>query len=229
MPPVEKIRYFATALWKRLHDVDCACPNCGSARFTIQDKKYVVTELRRCEDCYLLHRVPSDSKTDNEEFYQDRYSQGFTTELPDDAELAQLVAAGFATPEHSYSYSISVLSALGLGPGCRLFDYGCSWGYGSWQMMQAGLDVVSFEISKSRADFAREKVGVNVLSGLPDPASLGELGGTFDCFFSSHVVEHVPQPSAVIQLAKAMLRPGGYFVAITPNGSEPFRRTRPDL
>lgn len=88
--------------------------------------------------------------------------------------------------------------------------------------------MTAYEISRPRADYARAKLGVNVLASSPDSAAPGEFADAFDCFFSSHVVEHVPQPSAVIALAAALLKPGGYFVAITPNGSEDFQRTAPD-
>jgi 2-polyprenyl-3-methyl-5-hydroxy-6-metoxy-1,4-benzoquinol methylase len=223
----QRIEYFADSLWKRLRGVDCACPNCGSTRFAIVDRKYIITELRRCEGCRLMYRAPSDDQTENEEFYQEKYSQGFTTELPDEAEIEELLAKNFATPKHSYSYAISLLKALGLGRGRRVFDYGCSWGYGSWQMRQSGMDVVAFEISRLRSEFARKRLGLNMVSQVPAPSNLGELAGSFDCFFSSHVVEHVPRPAAVIELAQALLKPGGYFLAITPNGSDLYRRAAP--
>ncbi len=224
----KKLDYFATSLWKRLAGVDCDCPNCHSKTFQIKDRKYFVTELRRCEDCRLLYRVPADSKQDNRSFYQKRYASGFTTKLPDDDALARLMAGNFAETDHGYGYYITVLTSLGLAPGHRVFDYGCSWGYGSWQLADVGLDVVAYEISHPRAAFAGEKLGVQVLKELPDPTATGDLAETFDCFFSSHVIEHVPQPSKVIELAGNLLKRGGYFVAFTPNGADDFRSVDPE-
>lgn len=129
----DKIGYFATSLWKRLLGVDCACPNCGSKKFVVVDRKFIVTELRRCEDCRLIYRAPSDSKADNLSFYQQNYSQGTATDLPDDDELARLTAANFTTWAYTYDYYISLLASLGLGAGHRIFDYGCNWGAaGDW-------------------------------------------------------------------------------------------------
>ena len=36
-------------------------------------------------------------------------------------------------------------------------------------------------------------------------------------------MEHVPSPTATIKFALTILKPGGFFVAFTPNGCEKFR------
>lgn len=223
-----KLDYFATSLAKRVTGSGCECPNCGSNKHVVVDRKYLVTELRRCTECRLLYRSPTDSVGDNRKFYQKAYISGFTTKLPSDDDLNRMKINRFSAADHNYGYFIAVLQSLGLGRGSRIFDFGCSWGYGSWQFADAGFDVLSFEISKPRAAFAREKLGLKVLDTLPDPAQPGELAGKFDCFFSSHVIEHVPQPASALKLARALLKPNGYFVALTPNGSAPFRSKNPD-
>lgn len=222
-----KLGYLSTLIRKRLNGLDCVCPNCGSPQFERKDRKYIVSELRRCQDCRLMYRSPSDTVNENRQFYQQKYREGFTTETPSVTEFEQHKSNGFASASHNYRYFISILTALGLRSGSRVFDFGCSWGYGSWQFQDYGFDVLSYEISRPRATFAQSKLGVKMLEELPDYKSPSELANSFDCFFSSHVIEHVPQPVNVINLAKALLKPGGYFVAITPNGSEIFRRARP--
>jgi SAM-dependent methyltransferase len=47
--------------------------------------------------------------------------------------------------------------------------------------------------------------------------------GQYDCFFSAHVIEHVPTPSKIFECARRLLRTGGLFLAFTPNGSETYR------
>jgi SAM-dependent methyltransferase len=47
--------------------------------------------------------------------------------------------------------------------------------------------------------------------------------GQYDCFFSAHVIEHVPAPAKVFEYARKLLRTGGLFLAFTPNGSETYR------
>jgi 2-polyprenyl-3-methyl-5-hydroxy-6-metoxy-1,4-benzoquinol methylase len=106
--------------------------------------------------------------------------------------------------------------------GARLPDFGCSWGYGSWQLQRAGFRVTSFEISRPRCRYAREELHLDARD------DLAEVAGPFDVFFSAHVLEHVPVVSEVIAMARRLLRPGGIFVAFTPNGSDGHRRRKPE-
>jgi hypothetical protein len=125
--------------------------------------------------------------------------------------------------EKDYSYYISVLKQFRLNECARILDFGCSWGYGSWQLSQAGYDVWSYELGFTRRCYAIEKLGVNHVD---DPHAIGPghpLAETFDCFFTSHVLEHVPSPSAVAQIAWNSLRDGGMFIAFTPNGASSAR------
>lgn len=222
-----KFEYLFRSGARRLVCGPYTCTNCGSRDHTTVDRKYVVTELRRCNVCNLMFRVPTDSEKDSQSFYQNAYRQGFTTDLPTDAELDGLLRTDFANTEKDYDYYLSVLRKIGLGKGMRLFDFGCSWGYGSWQFAKAGYQVKSFEISKPRAEFATKKLNVDCLPEISYRTFRGKLANTFDCFFSAHVLEHVPSPAKVIELASMALKPGGWFIAFTPNGSEQFQRIDP--
>jgi SAM-dependent methyltransferase len=55
--------------------------------------------------------------------------------------------------------------------------------------------------------------------GVPVEHALGRISGGFDAFFSSHVLEHLNSPRKAIRLACQLLKPGGLFLAFTPNGS----------
>lgn len=196
------------------------CPSCGGAGGVRVDRKYVFTALVRCGSCGLLFRTPTTSFEDSRSFYQKRYSQGFTTCIPANAELKRLIETRFSG-EKSYRPYIDVLEALGVEKGQRVFDFGCSWGYGSWQLKHHGFEVDSFEISDARAKFAREKLGLRVVE------TMDAIEGVYDVFFASHVLEHVPSVQATIALALRSLRPGGLFVAFTPNGSSAYRSRSP--
>lgn len=222
MSALEKLSYWLKSAEKRLRGQGGACPSCGSLASSVIARKYLITELRRCETCRLLFRSPTTSQHENSEFYQERYSQGFTTSVPSQHEVDQLISREFRGTEKDYSAYIAVLRAAGVEPGARLLDFGCSWGYGSWQLQRAGFEVTSFEISRPRCRFAKEKLGVRAHS------DLSEIAGPFDAVFSAHVLEHVPAVSDVVSLARGLLRPGGLFVAFTPNGSQALRTRRPD-
>ena len=106
-------------------------------------------------------------------------------------------------------------------PNAKVLDYGCSWGYGVYQLCTAGYNTVGYEISVPRMRYGIEKLGI---TGFTD---VGKITGDLDVFFSAHVLEHVPDLNAVFDVAKKLLKPGGIFIAVTPNGSVSFRKKMP--
>lgn len=216
-----KVRYFFDSVLKLVTRTGLACPSCGNQQSTLVKRKYLVTSLRRCSSCRLLFRIPTSSESENKEFYQRKYQQGFTTEMPNYQELRQLKSTMFRNTEKDYSNYIKVLKALGLKAGTSLLDYGCSWGYGSWQLQKAGYSVQSYEISRPRCEYAKKFMRVDATWEIND------LEERFDIFFSAHVLEHVLAVGDVISLAMKMLKPGGRFVAFTPNGSDVYRKAHP--
>jgi 2-polyprenyl-3-methyl-5-hydroxy-6-metoxy-1,4-benzoquinol methylase len=190
------------------------CPACGASDCQIVHRKYAVTALRQCRSCSLRFRTPKDNPETAETFYVNEvYKQGFTTDLPSEAELQVMLANRFSGTEKDFGERLEALAAAGLKPGARILDFGCSWGYGSWQMRQAGYDVFSYEIGRERARYAKEKLQCTMVS------DLGTLDNTIDCFFSSHVIEHLPNPRIMFDAAEKALRPGGLFVCYAPNGA----------
>lgn len=197
------------------------CPSCGSQRSRVLDRKLLVTTLRRCSQCELLFRAPTTSEAESNQFYQSEYAQGFTTDIPSEKALAGLLAAHFQSTNKDYTRYIELLHALGVASGQRVIDYGCSWGYGTWQLQRAGYEMQGFEVSQPRCAFARDRLGLDAV------ATTEDLRPPFDCFFCAHVVEHVPNVRETLELARCLLRPDGLLVFFTPNGSESNRRTNP--
>ena len=216
-----KLRYISACAIKTLRSRDFACPSCMNKHSVIVDRIWLFTSLRRCDACKLLYRAPTTSAQENAAFYQTEYQQGVTTDLPTDQELVALVRAQFAGHEKNYDSYLDVLRALGK-PDAKLLDFGCSWGYGSYQLARAGYAVDAYEISKPRAEYARTKLNVST-------KQLAELEhGTYDIFFSAHVIEHVPSVSKMITLGMQCLKPDGLFIAFTPNGSDASRARNPE-
>jgi 2-polyprenyl-3-methyl-5-hydroxy-6-metoxy-1,4-benzoquinol methylase len=191
---------------------DRGCPFCGSTSSRLIKRKYLVTALRRCRDCQLLFRVPKAEEARQAAFYDREYRQGLTTALPAHAELAEMVARGFRGTERDYTSYLEVLEACGVPDGARVYDFGASWGYGSWQLASAGYCVVSYEISAQRAAYAAAKLGCHMLTSPTD------LDGPVDCLFAAHVIEHLPRPSELWELASAAVSETGVVVLFMPNG-----------
>src|SRR5256885_4506390 len=177
-----KLNYFGRSLRKRLAGQQALCPYCRRSEGQVVDQKAWVTELVECAHCKLLYRTPTDSLTDHLDFYQAQYKEGFTTECPGDEDLQSLKENGFAEETGGYSIYLEVLKHLGLSAGNRVFDFGCSWGYGSYRLSAAGYEVEAFEISGARCAYAVEKLGINAT------CELSMVGRDYDLFFSAHVL-----------------------------------------
>lgn len=184
-------------------------------------RKYAFATLRRCGSCNLLYRVPTDTAGEAEAFYNGGYEEGLVTDTPDPADLPALQADRFGHAGEFYAYYLGLLPKFGVASGARLFDYGSSWGYGSWLLAQAGYDVTGYEISRSRAAFAARHLDLEMVEDFG--GFLRTAPGSFDVFFSAHVLEHVPDPAFVLRAGLELLKPGGLLFAAFPNGSTQFR------
>jgi len=216
-----KIAYLLKAVLLQILGRNLDCPNCGQRSHEVVDRKYLCTTLRRCPTCRLLHRIPRDSAGQGKIFYQAAYRQGFTTDMPDRETLERLIQEKFQGGPRDYQPYLHLLQALGVKKGDTLVEYGCSWGYGAWQLQDAGFQVQAFEISKPRCQYARENLGI---SAIEDPEA---VKGPFDVVFSAHVLEHVDQLETALHRQWAWLKPSGLLVGVTPNGSAAFRQAYP--
>lgn len=210
---MSRLAFLARMLARRLAGQERGCPFCRSADTVLEGRRRLVLELRRCRACGILFRWPKEDAATAHRFYQRAYREGMTTEMPDAAALARLLAAGFAGSNRDLSVNVACVKAAG-GAG-RLLDFGCSWGYGVHQFRRAGFDAVGYEISAPRAAYARERLGLAVIDS---PAALdGEPPGSFDVIHTAHVLEHLTDPAAALTAIARLLRPGGLLAIFVPN------------
>jgi len=197
------------------------CPACGSNTRTVH-RKYLVTTLRECPRCFLRFRFPKDEPDATRKFYEDEvYNQATATELPSESQLQKLIETKFAGIPEDYTRRIEIMRAAGVQPGARVLDFGSSWGYGSWQMKQAGFEVFSVEIGSVRRLYAQDKLGCVMVQDLQ------ELAGSIDCFISSHVIEHLTDPRILFAAAELVLKPSGTLIVFCPNGALQRERIDP--
>jgi 2-polyprenyl-3-methyl-5-hydroxy-6-metoxy-1,4-benzoquinol methylase len=222
-----KLRYLARSVLCSTTADRFNCPNCGSSSRTVVDKKYIVTKLCRCTQCNLLFRVPTDNPNRNTIFYETQYHQGFTTNLPSAEELLNFRRTNFSGTEKDFSGYIKILRSLGITSGSRVFDFGCSWGYGSYQFGKSGLDVTAFEVAITRGQYAERELGVRLVNDIEQAIIDPAHHQSYDCFFSAHVLEHIPAPQCAFKYAHQLLKMGGIFVSFTPNGSVACRKAEP--
>lgn len=105
-----------------------------------------------------------------------------------------------------------------LAPGRRLLDLGCGRGGLVEQLnhplpQMVGIDPDLQSLREHRLDLSRT---VAFSDHLPFTAN------SFDLVFCSWLLEHLEYPLATFRAICRVLRPGGAFVFITPNGSHPL-------
>jgi 2-polyprenyl-3-methyl-5-hydroxy-6-metoxy-1,4-benzoquinol methylase len=181
-----------------------------------------VLQLRRCTDCDLRFRWPKETPEFSENYYQGTYKQNFTTELPDKETLDRYVSSGFIGLPGDHSSTIGVLK--GLLPKGRVLDYGCSWGYATYQLKLAGYEAVGFEISKPRAEEGRRALGVEIVDTLQQLDAMPSA--SFDGVYSSHVLEHLLSLKEVFAFFSRVLKPNGIAMVMVPNCGGKLARER---
>jgi 2-polyprenyl-3-methyl-5-hydroxy-6-metoxy-1,4-benzoquinol methylase len=110
------------------------------------------------------------------------------------------------------------LVADAVGSGLRVLDGGCGRGRVARALADLGCSVDAIELSSDAIREARSACGAVVEGSLTDPEAWRALGDRrYDAIVFCHVLEHLTDPRAAIDLACARLAPGGRLVVALPN------------
>lgn len=212
-PITTRLRFFLQMAARRVHGQPRSCPYCGGRQLRWLGRKKLVMDVLQCSECCLVFRYPKDSPDQSARYYQKEYQSGFVTGISEHL-LRRYIESDFRGSPLDVSAKIAILKQL--CPSGKVLDYGSSWGYGVWQLRRSGFDAMGFEVSRPRAAFGRECLGVPIfdeLSLLYRP----EWKGRFDVVFTNHVVEHLTDIRASFDLFTELLRPGGFVFHVLPN------------
>lgn len=132
-----------------------------------------------------------------------------------------MVAGNFSATALDMGTEIAMLKAM--RPRSRLLDYGCSWGYGVHQFAREGFEAVGFEISQRRAAYGRERLGLDIISDIDQLKALPH--GSFDIIFSHHVLEHLQDIRAALEVMAYLLADDGFLFHVLPNFTGKTART----
>lgn len=215
-----KVMYALKSLSNRVDGLHNNCPSCGSNEYhQINSKEFVKfpTSLRICHCCNLFYRYPTTLEVESKKFYESEYVQaGLTTDLPSAESLKYLLDKNFSGSEKDFSRWLPLFEEIAdqLGRKIRLLDYGANWGYAVHQFDQLDCvdEAIGYEYSDARRKFGEKNLGAKYITE-------EKFQNDFDLVFSSHVIEHMHNPSHFKSHMDKLLKRGGFVVVTCPNGS----------
>lgn len=169
-----------------------------------------------CASCGFRHIVPVPSTEELASVYRDDY---YTTEKPlyleRHAEDADWWRQTYVERYESFERNLPANRR-------RILDVGSGPGYFLLAGKERGWDVQGVEPSTRAAEHACN-LGVPVLSGFFGEEIASQLG-PFDVVHMSEVLEHIPNPHALIDTVSSSLDPGGLLYVMVPNDYNPFQQ-----
>ncbi len=125
-----------------------------------------------------------------------------------------------SAPSHTADYLMPEILRIMKSLGCRrVIDLGSGNGALCGKLKAAGCDVVGVEYDAQGVEIASRcysDISFYQLDVTADPACLLEKETHFEAAVSTEVVEHLFSPHRLVEYAKSVVRPDGYFVISTP-------------
>jgi 2-polyprenyl-3-methyl-5-hydroxy-6-metoxy-1,4-benzoquinol methylase len=97
-----------------------------------------------------------------------------------------------------------------------VLSVGCAAGQTEAELVKRGIKVVGVEINPEAAKIARVR-GLTILEGDVSEIDVAVAGEFYDCIIYADVLEHLPDPLAVLQRHVAALKKNGTVIVSVPN------------
>jgi SAM-dependent methyltransferase len=163
--------------------------------------------IRRCSDCGLAWRTDFPEAAELAALYGDDYFERWGIESPQHLDQVR------AMKRASYrAFFRDICANRGNG---RLLDVGCALGFLLGVARDLGFDVRGLDLNEAAIAEARREFGDRVHAGPLDERAFP--GERFDVVSLIDVLEHVPDPAALLAAIAARLAPGGIAAAVLPD------------
>lgn len=170
--------------------------------------------LKQCSQCGFIQ---PEGLPEAPDFFDCLYSKGLSSE-----QMATL----YASPFKDWIFQ-TILKDLGtrLTQDRRtLLDVGTNIGRMLSLAKQAGWTVEAIELNANIANFAAQQTGVTVHAMNAD--QLSQTNRRYDAIVLTDVLEHIPNPVAILSDLKELLAPGGWIAVKVPCGINQLRKER---
>jgi 2-polyprenyl-3-methyl-5-hydroxy-6-metoxy-1,4-benzoquinol methylase len=177
-----------------------ACPICSHRQTRVIAPWRLGYTINECDGCGVLFSDPLPTEAQLLAFYQ-----GFLHKKPSAAALEGEIKKDVR--------ALRELLDLEQGAGLQFLDHGGGTGVTFAAAKRLGFDAFFNDVDQQSIDFVRDQHGLDEDHCIPD---LSKTQQRFDVIVSDNVIEHVPDPIAVLRELVAVLRPGGFLVIKTP-------------
>jgi len=199
-----------TAQFKR-QEPEAACPVCSfDQSHTVVSKSFggISSTWLRCASCQSEFIWPLPSAAELEEYYRMSYAQRKSPGAV--SHSYRFSEANRGTIFREYGMSLADVHVMpDMLSQKRILDYGCANGFFLDFCVSLGCrkqDLCGFDIAEDLLVQVARKGYHTLKSSDKD----------FDFIFLWDVLEHIPEPAALINHLKACLRPGGTVIVQTP-------------
>lgn len=196
---------------------DVCCTICGNSNFKFHERigykhKFQYVKCNKCANVFLNPRPAYD-----QEFLDTAYSVYGMDNLH--VQKKGELSEGEEASVDRYSILIEYLEKIFSKKG-KILDLGCGTGLFLLSAKRRGWDTYGIDISAPMTNFAQESFGIPTKAGQFQELDLSDWG-TFDVIYSSHVIEHIPNPAEWMNLFKKKLNKDGLLVLNVPNQYAP--------
>lgn len=173
-------------------------------------------DIIECEVCGFKHTIPIPTEQELEIAYSHEY---YTQEKPlyieryqEDLDWWNLV----------YTQRYEIFEKFLPASARRILDIGSGPGYFLLNGKNRGWQVKGIEPSVKAATHSREVLGLDIDNCFFNESTAGNYGA-FDVINMGEVLEHLPDPIGLLQLAHCKLAKGGVLCLVVPNDFNPFQ------
>jgi 2-polyprenyl-3-methyl-5-hydroxy-6-metoxy-1,4-benzoquinol methylase len=185
------------------------CPLCGEKNRAHLCHVYgfAYVECSQCGSAYV-ENPPSES--DISAAYRSDYYTAANKVLLANRNVIDYRLQEVARPKVAFALEYAKRGAR------RWLDIGCGVGEILAAVREHGLETLGIETNRMEADFARDHFKLDVVEKYIDASNLSEFQG-YDVISLFSVIEHVPDPNALLETVAKLQRAGETLVIETPH------------
>jgi len=197
------------------------CENTGTSAFSSTDLMFGgdrAFHYHHCGNCGLVYQYPVPDESDIAAFYPENYivyiePTRITFSARERLYLkTRLGYSHLETPTHGRPRSVD--DVVPWVPDGKILDIGCGNGEYLLRMKSIGWQCTGVEFNDKAVSISRSH-DLDIFQG--DLAAANFDDASFDFVTAHHLIEHVPDPHALMKEIARIIRPGGSMLIRTPN------------